>query len=418
VKRVVVITTFASFSPDYSLIHVVADQLRMLVMNGYEPALVVQEGFTDDAQIPEGVRLLKAMPFMHLHDYQVHEEPRPDFAANVAAVVAGLRPILSEFDIAMTHDLVFLGWYLPHNEAIRQLSGEFPRLRWLHWIHSAPSTRPEGLTYPHTLRYTMPPNSRLVYLNNHDTLRLAEAYGTSMESIRVVYNTRDVRPFFALHPVVERIMERHPLLDAEVMAVFPFSTPRHAGKNVQKLIYLMAKIKERGRRVLLVLVNSHCNNEKERATVRQIQAFAARKGLAPGEICFTSTLGSEWEYSVPHEAIRQLFQLSNLFINPSLSESCSLILLEAALCKNLLVLNRDVPAMREFGGERALYPQFGSVQTKVTYQNEEAYWTDWARIILGALGQERALDSFRLTLRRHNLDWVFRHQLEPLLYEP
>jgi glycosyltransferase involved in cell wall biosynthesis len=214
------------------------------------------------------------------------------------------------------------------------------------------------------------------------------------------------------------VIDRYPVLTADVVAIYPFSTPRWEGKNVQKLIWLMAKIKEQGKKVCLVCVNAHANGLREKRTVRDLISWGMTKGLAAADICFTSTLGASWEYSVPNEAVRQFFQLSNVFIFPSLSECCSLILLEAAISKNLLVLNRDVPSMREFGGERALYPQFGSVQFNVSYQNEDAYWTDWAKIILGALNQERALDSFRHVLKRHNLDSIFRDQLEPLFYEP
>ncbi|HYF94829.1 MAG TPA: hypothetical protein VD969_21660 [Symbiobacteriaceae bacterium] len=417
-KRVVIITTFADLSPDYSLASVVADQLRMLIRHGYQPALVVQTNFSDEGRVPEGTVLHKIMPVLPLHDYQPHEEPRPDYAGSVAAIVEALRPILQETDVAITHDLIFLGWYLPHNEAVRQLAGEAPAVKWLHWIHSAPSGRPANLVFPSTLRFSLPPNSKLVYLNHYDTLPLAEMYGTSLEHVRVVPNPRDPGAFFGLHPLARAISDRHPLLSADVVSVFPFSTPRWDGKNIIKLIWLIAKIKEQGRSVLLVLVNAHCNDGRERETVRHLLAFARSRGLTDSEICFTSTLGAEWEYSVPNEAIRQLFQLSNVFIMPSLSECCSLVLLEAALCKNLMVLNRDVPSMREFGGERALYPQFGSNQFRVTYQNEDAYWADWARIIIGALDQERALDSFRSVVRNHSLDAVFQRKLEPLLHEP
>lgn len=417
-KRVVIITTFADLSPDYSLAGVVADQLRMLVRNGYTPTLAVQANFADDDRVPAGVDLQKVVPVLPLHDYQPHEAARPDFDASAAAIAAALGPVLRGADVAITHDLMFLGWYLPHNQAVRHLAAELPGLRWLHWVHSAPSGRPEKLVYPSTLRYSLPPNSKLVYLNNFDTLRLAEMYGTSLEHVRVVHNTRDPGAFFSLQPLARQIVDRYPILSADVVAVFPFSTPRWDGKNIRKLIWLMGKIKEQGRSVLLVLVNAHCNGMREKAIVRELQAFALKKGLGSAELCFTSELGAEWEYSVPNEAIRQLFQLSNLFVMPSLSECCSLVLLEAALCKNLLVLNQDVPSMREFGGDRALYPQFGSVQFRVSYQNEDAYWADWAKIIVGALDQERALDSFRYVLRRHNPDWIFRRQLEPLLYEP
>ncbi|HWI60939.1 MAG TPA: glycosyltransferase [Symbiobacteriaceae bacterium] len=417
-KRVLVVTTFADLNPDYSLATVVADQLRMLVRHGYSPGLVVQENFADEASVPEGVRLLKVMPVLPLHDYRPPEPPRPEFADQAAKIAAGLRPVLGEYDVALTHDLVFLGWYLPHNAAIRQLAEAFPQLRWLHWVHSAPSGRPAQLTYPHDLRYSLPPNSKLVYLNSHDTLRLAEMFGTTLEHVRVVHNAKDPGAFFGLHPAVRQIVDEYQILSADVVAVFPFSTPRWEGKNVKKLIWLMAKIKEQGRRVLLVLANAHCNAPAEKAIVRHLQSFAVEKGLAPADLCFTSTLGARWEYSLPNEAVRQLFQLSNVFIMPSLSECCSLVLLEAAICKNLLVLNADVPSMREFGGEKALYPQFGSVTQYVHYQNEEAYWGDWARIILGALAQERALGSFRQILSHHSPDWIFKRQLEPLLYEP
>lgn len=417
-KRVVIITTFADFSPDYSLVSVVRDQLRMFTRHGYTPTLVVQENFSDEALVPEGVTLQKVMPVFPLHDYQLREGPRPEFQESVVKVADALRPVIAEADVAITHDLIFLSWYLPHNAAIRQVALEQPQVKWLHWVHSAPSPRPSNLAHPHTLRYTMPPNSKLVYLNNHDTLRLAEMFATGLEQIRVVHNTRDPVGFFELHPVAEKVVDTYPMLTAEVVSVFPFSTPRWEGKNVRKLIWLMAKIKEQGRSVLLVLVNAHCNGDREKQTVQELLRFALKRGLSASEICFTSTLGPEWEYSVPNEAIRQLFQLSNLFIFPSQSECCSLILLEAAACKNLLVLNRDVPSMREFGGDKALYPQFGSVQFHVNYQNEEAYWSDWAKIILGALDQERTLDSFRQVVGRHNLDWVFKRQLEPLLYEP
>lgn len=418
VKRVVIITTFLNFSPDYSLVSVVADQLRMMVRNDYTPSLVVHEGFPDDEQVPEGVNLLKVMPVLPLHDYQPHEGPKPEFESQVAAIVAAMRPVLAEADVAITHDLIFLGWYLPHNAAIRELAEEFPHVKWLHWIHSAPSARPGTLSYPSNLRYSLPPNGKLVYLNNNDALRLAEMYGTSLENVRIVPNSKDPGAFFGLHPLVQDIIDRYPLLTADVVSIFPFSTPRWDGKNVQKLIWLMAKIKQQGKKVCLVFVNAHANGVREKRTVRELLIYAQSKGLAMADICFTSTLGEQWEYSVPNDAIRQLFQLSNVFIFPSLSECCSLILLEASLCKNLLVLNRDVPSMREFGGERALYPQFGSIQFRVAYQDEDAYWNDWAKIILGALSQERALDSFRLTLGRHNLDAIFKNQLEPLFYEP
>lgn len=415
--KILVITSFADLNPDYSLATVVADQLTMLAKYGYSTGFVALEIFRDEGKVPEGVTVHRVMPVLRLKNYQPGDAMEPDFPQMVDRIAASLRPLLADVDIVITHDLVFLGYYLPHNQAIRDLAAEFPEIRWLHWIHSAPAARPAEIEYPHTLRFSMPPNAKIVYLNDYDTQRVAEMFGTALANVRVVHNPRDPAAYFEVHPMVDQIMREYALLEADVVAVFPFSTPRWAAKNVKRLIWLMAKIKAQDRKVLLVMVNAHCNTPAAREAVGQMLEYGREKGLTDRDICFTSNLGTQWETGVPNAAVRQLFQLSNVFINPSYSECCSLILLEAALCKNLLVLNRDVPSMREFGGERALYPQFTGVYSRPAHTDEDAYWDGWAKIILATLAQERALDSFRHVLVRHSPDWIFRRQMEPLFFE-
>ena len=51
----------------------------------------------------------------------------------------------------------------------------------------------------------------------------------------------------------------------------------------------------------------------------------------------------------------ELFQLSNLFICPSHSESFGLTVLEAASQGNFLVLNQAVPALQELGEKLGAY---------------------------------------------------------------
>jgi hypothetical protein len=86
---------------------------------------------------------------------------------------------------------------------------------------------------------------------------------------------------------------------------------------------------------------------------------------------FTSTYDvPKYEYSIPHKTVVDLFKLSNLFIFPTVSEVCPLILQEAALTNNLIVSNADFPSLMEITGPNgALFFQFGSAHHNVSYGN-------------------------------------------------
>ena len=57
-KKVAILTDFINFDPAYSLCRVVRDQVKALVSKGYEPLLLVREGFdADQAQFYPGAKI-------------------------------------------------------------------------------------------------------------------------------------------------------------------------------------------------------------------------------------------------------------------------------------------------------------------------------------------------------------------------
>jgi len=414
--RVAILTTFYAWQKSYSLTSVVENQLIALKKYGYEPVLFVHDNFKDDDKIPEGIEVRKVIPRFLLEDYSSNQPVSEKFWEQVEVAKKVLEEQLKDLDIILTHDWIFQGWFLVYNVAMRKAQPNL-KCKWFHWIHSAPSPRPAGIKYPQDCRYSTMPNSKLIYMNHYDSLRLAEMYNGTLDDVRVVFNPLDPRSFWDLQPLTKIVIDRYNLLSADIIDVYPVSSTRFSGKQVNKVIKIMGKFKEQGKSVRFICPNAHANADREKREIDNLINYGISQGLTRQEIIFTSLEGKEYEQGVPNEVVRDLFQLSNLFVFPTLSENCPLILLEAALSKCLLVLNDDFPPLKDFFGKDALYFKFSSLLYHTDYDNEEKYFSDVAKIIIGELSKNRPLNAFNQLKQKFNYDWIFKNQLEPILFE-
>jgi len=416
-KKVGILTSFYEFVNSYSLCSVVESQLVSLKKYGYNVVLFVHDNFKDDGRVPEGVEIRKIVPRFNLVDYSDNHPTEEGFEEQVKTATEAFRDNFKDIDIMFTHDMIFQGWFLPYCVAIHKVSEEL-NTRWFHWIHSVPNAMPEGLKEPHSLRYKLPNNSKLVYLNNYHLIRAAEAYRAFPKDVKVVYNPVDPRLFFDLDPLVSSLIDRYGLLDSDFLQVYPVSTPRMvAGKGINKLIDIQSEMKKLGKRFTVVVCNAHANADKEKELIRQTKEYAVQKGINSNDLIFTSLEAKEYEQGVNRKVVSDLLRISNLFIFPSHSENCSLILLEAMLSKNLLVLNDSVRCMREFGAEDALYFKFSGIDENVDYDNYDKFMNDVAKIIISEFSVNKGLKSAMNAKRRFNYDKVFKEQIETILNE-
>ena len=415
--RIGVLTTFYCWDTSYSLTTVVESQLVALKKYGYNPVLFVLPSFKDDAKVPEGIEIRKVIPQLKLIDYGVNQPLADNFEEDVKKVEEAFKEHLKDINVIFEHDMILQGWFLPYCVAIHNFANT-SNIKWFHWIHSIPNLIPKDTNYPHSLRYSLPRNSKLVFLNNYHLIRAAEAYQIFPSDVRIVYNPIDPRLFYELHPLVKSLIDKYSLLDADFLQVYPVSTPRMmSGKQVNVVIEILAKLKEQGHKVRLIVCNAHANAQNEKDMVEDVWQDSAEKGLSKNEIIFTSFEGKEYELGVPRQVVSQLFQLSNLFIFPSVSENCSLILLEAMLSKCLLVLNDSVPQLREFGGDNAIYFKFGGLDESVSYDDREHFMGDVAKIIISEFSRNRALKASQKIKQKFNYDYIFCKQILPLLNE-
>src|SRR3990167_1030990 len=375
--RIGVLTTFSSLSPEYSLAGVVLQQLQMLVKYGYKPVLFVLTIFNDE--VPEGVEVRKIVPQLKLEPYSAQNAE--NLEEDVAKVLPAFEENMQDIDVMLTHDIIFINSFLPYNVAMRRgIDGQLYHIRWLHWMHSAPSFRNLDNSVWDNL-YTLPANSKLVYMNHTDVIRAAEMYHTLPKDVRVVFNPMDIRELYKFSDLTKEIIETNDLMNFEFICAYPLSTTRmdKGGKQLSKVIWIISELKKKGRSVCLVVPNAHANADKEKKAIEDMYQYAYTKGLERREIVFTSFISPpQHELGVPHTVVSDLFLLGNLFIFPSVSENCPLILLEAMAGKNILVLNQSFPALKDFGQENAMYFHFGSLVDNPTIQMEDKYYADIA----------------------------------------
>jgi len=436
-KSIAVLTTFQDLPSAYGLVPVVLKQLRMLVNHGYEPAFFVVEGFDkhpDAKRVPEGVILKPLVPFLHLFDYQlgtkeqkhkvpakgVHGNPnKTNWKKQVKLIEEKLEPELSKYDVVITHDIIFQTWFLTHNQAIRNIAKRHPNIKWLHWLHSGPFPRQPKVNYPHTLRFTGMPNAIWISPNESMTAKFAEMYNIPKKQVQVVYHTFDVFKFFDMHPRSKQLIEKHDLIKCDVLCVWATRIDHPAGKGISKAIWIIGQMNKLCN-AKMVFLNSWSRGERAKQTIQAMRQTAGQWGLPQENLIFSSEMGTDWENGVPHKVVRDLLWIANLFILPSTSETFSLAMVEAAACKNLLVLNDNLTVMHELVGDNAHYIQFdaewGGVRHNVDYQpTPQQVFMEQAQTIHTLLQQHKGLMQQRKVLTKFTVEWVWERQLERLI---
>ena len=227
--HVAILTMFNGLSPTYSLVNVVADQLRMLLAAGIPVKVLVAETCPDrertgvfaDPRI-QWVKIVNTRhgrPFTW-HDYSgaagtVHGS----FYAEAARIAEDYVNALRDVDVCLLHDILYQGWHLVHNIALRRAQQALPHVRFLAFTHSLPVPRPKSMAAPFSARFLPMENTRFVYPTQSGIPALARQYGVPEEDCAVVSNTLPLTA--GLGNDGARMAEAAGLLDADIAMIYP-----------------------------------------------------------------------------------------------------------------------------------------------------------------------------------------------------
>lgn len=410
-----ILTTFQDFNPGYSLTGIVIDQIKMLTRQGHEVDLYVSEHYNGTEV--DGANIKPFIPFAHLKDYK----SKKDLTADHADVVSRMKDLLLQegpcYDFIWTHDLVFTGWNMPYALGIQEAAAHedvLKDVRWLHWIHSVPSLFSDWWEYR-----AYGSKHRLVFPNKTDALRVAENYRGELSCVEVIPHIKDIRSWGDYSKEAWDFIDDYPLaLHADVVQVFPASVDRLKAKKVDDVILIFSKMKKRGQSVCLIIANQWATGTQQKQDVEHFLKIARRNGLVPGEeVIFTSTWRSpQYDTGIPKRLLRELMQLSNLFIFPTQEESFGLVVPEVSLSSGaLMVLNKSLEMQMEISGWTTLYFDFGSYRRQHNVDNEENYFQGIADVIRYRMQRNESLLHRTFCRKAYNMDRLYFEVYLPIL---
>lgn len=441
-KKVAILTTFSDYQKAYSLNIITQYQIKMLLLNGYEPTVIVHETFE-----PVEIYAHPGVKIEYIPNVPCHNEVKKDesFDSDVSLLETRLTEILQNIDIVITHDVIYQNACLKHNIASRKVAEKLPNIKWLHWVHSA--------TPPALLNMVRPifsdeyanlvtkkfPNSKIVYPNNYAIPSVAKNFGVSVEDVVTVHHPTDLCSFLGMDKDTEKFLYDKDVFSADAICVYPNRLDR--GKQDEYVIRTMAMMKTFGLSIRCIIADFHSTGGDKVTYRDELKQIGIDYGLNQDELIFLSEQNDSWSHEVPQQVIAHLQVLANVFILPSVSETYSLIAQEAGLMKQVMVLNYDFPPFRSIYGENAIYrkyssrfdvladpseainegsatnTQYGPATLPVDARKaaEREYHRETAGMIVARLRHPEMAMAIYLRKNR-NLQAVFKKEMEPLFY--
>lgn len=350
-KRVAVLTDFLSYDPAYSLCQGARSNIKMLLMGGYKPLLLVRKGFNVGKYRTdyENVEIAILDPGKTgSNRVEVTEESEEE----IRRLTIQLGEVLADRDVVLTHDTIYQANQWKYHVAARRLIKERPDLRWTHWVHSASNLRTAEKTGPFQRELSGKfPNSRLVVLAPELVNIMGARFGYEMDEVVVVPHPIDFTEDF--HPLAKAVIEQADLWKADIIATYPCRLDR--GKRPHLVIEIFAELCRMGYDARVVICDFHSTAGDKVAYRKEMKKQATATGVP---VFFTSDV-PEARMRMPHKAVLDLMEFGDILVQPSVSEAYSRVVVEAAWKRCGLVLNMDLPAFKQYDG-RVLCCSFSS----------------------------------------------------------
>ena len=279
----------------------------------------------------------------------------PEFHSLRDRLVEQLKPIFSELDVCIIHNVFTLHKNLALTAALHQLAEArlTPYIAWCHdfaWLDNL-YTSDLHPGYPWDLLKSVWQGVKYVTVSNHRRKRLARLAGLSLDEIDVITPGIDVSEFFKLEPLTCQLIDRLKLLKARPLLMLPARVTRR--KNIEFGIQVIGALTRQFPDAVLIITGPpgpHSPNNI--AYLESLNSLVVEKGLTEN-VRFLYQFGEfDQPLYLPDQVVADFYRLADLLIFPSFREGFGIPVLEAGLM-HLPIFAADIPPIRESAGEAA-----------------------------------------------------------------
>lgn len=374
----------------------------MLIDHGWEVTFVTHSHYKGCC-IPElGIKVKKIVA----HDNLKSE------SSWIKVASSQLAHYLKGYDKIIVHEALFLSDYLSYNKLLRSFAKEHEK-EWFFFGHSAPQLNPKNDS---ELETPFGHNALYFSLNRTHTKLLAKHYNVPEGYIRVCHNPLDPAKVYGWNDTTTRIVSDLKLFDYDHLI---FTASRCSpGKNLEKQIWLAGEMNKM-QKTKLLFAFSWADSKESKSYINSLKKIAVEWNA---DVSFTPDLG--YPLGLDKQTVTQLTQYCDINIISSLSEACSLSMLEAGMAGNLTIFNESLNSLEDFTGDylkegtvqNGLLIPFGSLNKKVDYfPDEKTFFKEEAERILSALKQNPSLQLKSYVRKYHHPSFIYKAWVEPVL---
>lgn len=399
--KLAIATTFYEMDQQYSLVTVVRDRYEILVRHGHEVEVWVQENFSGN---DFGMNIKKIMPIFKFNDYQNNKLLPEDYkhVENITHIVN--NQLSTGIEAVFCEDIMFQSWNFAHNVAFRESARFYPHVKWYAVAHSIPA----GMK---SIWSPLPAGSKIISLNETIAMHCAENYRTTIDNVHVIYNAMDFRTYMDRDPLSVDIYERFKLMEADIIQVYPFSSERWVDKGVDKLFHIFSYLKQIGNNVKLILATAWNFPE----SIKELRQKANEFGLTDNEVIISAEVYPN-RMGLPNRVIKELMQISNLFVFPTRAEASPLILAEAMMAGCYIVVNDLLPQLMEIAGNSVRkFHLNSSVHHQHQNEDENKFYADVARVIDAEMRINPIIKTKNKIRKEFCFEYLYKTQYAPLL---
>lgn len=383
-----VLCPLLDFYPGYSVAGVVHTQLEILTRFEQDPLFITFGKLKGKCPCPH-----KSIPRWR------HEEDWLEYAKRVQKQ---LDKALEGLSVVLVHDVFFVQGFEQVNMALRVWIERNPgKIHWIIWSHSVPGPMPED----HILSLDVP-DSTFIAITPQLVEPLCERYGITPDRVRVVRNPVCPKKTTLSDPISQKIYNHFGLWQYDHVGVYP--TRICSAKNIEAAVRLFSYLENS----ILIVAGVWANCKESEDLIEKFKQIETEIKCG-STFVYTPELCPCYATGLPFETIQSLLHYSDIFVMPSLSESSSLITIEAALAKNLCIINSDVPALQDLLGEnRTLQASFGNLS-----KLGEADLKELANRIHAVSEQNPISVLHRHVRKNHDPNMIYLKELSKLLTE-